>query len=457
MRLVAVGLDHTKTPAALRESVAMSADRRTEALRLLRAQYPGHEFAILSTCNRVELYSATDLDPTLTKTKEVDQNKLTEFLASFHGLNLRDLQSYITTYLDDDVVSHLFRVSSSVESLVLGEGQILGQVREAYQIADSAQSVGWILHSVFQHALKIGKKVRENTGLGVGKLSVASVAVDLAREVFDRFDDKTVLVIGAGKMAELALTHLMGLKPGRVMVINRSLPRAQQLAEQFDGIAYGYDQLNQALIEADLVVSTTASAEPIIKKEVYARIQKARRYRLALILDIALPRDFDDRIGQLDQVMLYNVDDLKSQVERNMAQRRGGLNAAQLLIETETANCLSAIRHQRHASSVLKSLGDHADQIRESELEIMFSKMTNISDKDRKAIELMAHRLQNQILHEPRAALRSNAKTPDQMQMSLPAAVGHLFGLGKGFNYRRNAGKKPNSKTKKPPEINSSE
>lgn len=265
MRLVAVGLDHTKTPAALRESVAMSADRRTEALRLLRAQYPGHEFAILSTCNRVELYSATDLDGTLTKSKEVDQNKLTEFLASFHGLNLRDLQSYTTTYLDDDVVSHLFRVSSSVESLVLGEGQILGQVREAYQIADSAQSVGWILHSVFQHALKIGKKVRENTGLGVGKLSVASVAVDLAREVFDRFDDKTVLVIG-GKMAELALTHLMGLKPGRVMVINRSLPRAQHLAEQFNGIAYGYDQLNQALIEADLVVSTTASAEPIIKR-----------------------------------------------------------------------------------------------------------------------------------------------------------------------------------------------
>ena len=445
MRLVAIGLDHTKTPAALREAVAMSAERLSEALRRLRSQFPGYEFTILSTCNRVEIYSATDIqhaDPALPK---LDGIALSEFLADFHGLNPRELQAHISIYNDEGVVGHLFRVSSSVESLVLGEGQILGQVRDAYQTAASAQSVGWILHSVFQHALKVGKKVRENTGLGVGKLSVASVAVDLAREVFDRFDDKTVLVIGAGKMAELALTHLMGLKPGRVVVVNRSLARGQQLAEQFGGIALGYDQLSQALVDADVVVSTTASAEPIMKKDVYARIQKARRYRLALILDIALPRDFDDRIGQLNQVMLYNVDDLKSQVERNMAQRRGGLNAAQNLIETETANCLAALRHQRHASSVLKNLGDHADQIREVELEALFSKLSNVSEKDRKAIELMAHRLQNQLLHEPRAALRSNAKSPNEMQLSLPAAVGHLFGLGQGFEYRRNTGRKLNS------------
>jgi glutamyl-tRNA reductase len=255
--------------------------------------------------------------------------------------------------------------------------------------------------------------------------------------VFDHFQDKTVLIIGAGEMAELALTHMAGLKPGRVLVVNRSLPRGQQLAEQFGGQAWEFSKLNQALVEADLIVSTTASSEVIVNLETFARVQRSRRYRLALILDIAIPRDFDDRIGQLDQVMLYNVDDLKSQVQRNMAQRRGGLNAAHQLIETETAACMAALRHQRHAANVLKELGDHADRLREAELKSLFERLSGLSDKDRKEIERMAHRLQNQLLHEPRAALRSSAKSADEQQLSLPAAVGRLFGLGEGWSYRR--------------------
>ncbi|MFM1802082.1 MAG: hypothetical protein RJA81_1434, partial [Planctomycetota bacterium] len=254
---------------------------------------------------------------------------------------------------------------------------------------------------------------------------------------FDHFNDKTVLVIGAGKMADLALTHLIGLKPGRVIVVNRSLPRAIALADQFGGEARDYDQLNQSLIDADLVVSTTSSSEPIVSLETYSRIQRSRRYRLALILDIAIPRDFDERIGQLDQVMLYNVDDLKEQVERNLAQRRGGLSAASRLIETEIATCMSALRHQKHASNVIRDLGIHADSIRQKEVESLFQRRPNLSDEDRKAIERMAFRLQNQILHEPRAALRNNARQVSDKTFSLPAAVGHLFALGIGISYRR--------------------
>lgn len=437
MRLVSLGLDHNKAPAALREAVAFTAQQLTEALGQLRRTYPGHEFVILSTCNRVELYAATDQDRLEHGKSCMTGDDLVRFLAGFHGVDATELARHCSIYHDDGVVGHLFRVSSSVESVVLGEGQILGQVRDAYQAATTAQSVGWILHAMFQHALRVGKKVRESTGLGVGKLSVASVAVDVARDVFDHFHDKTVLVIGAGKMAELALTHLIGLRPGKVVVVNRSLPRAVELANQFGGTALEYENLNQSLIDADLIVSTTASTEPVVSLETFSRIQRARRYRLALILDIAIPRDFDERIGQLDQVMLYNVDDLKEQVDRNMAQRRGGLSAATRLIDGEIAACLAALRHQKHASNVLRDLGAHADTIRQKEVEALFERRPNLSEDDRKAIERMAFRLQNQLLHEPRAALRSNAKTVSDQTFSLPAAVGHLFALGLGISYRR--------------------
>ena len=208
---------------------------------------------------------------------------------------------------------------------MLGEGQILGQVREAYRAAVERKTVGPILHTVFQTALKVGKKVRERTGMDQGKLSVASVAVDLAREVFDTFADKTVLVIGAGKMGDLTLQHLKALNPGRILITNRNPERAEAAAARWNGQAVPFDRLGQALIEADLVVSTTAAAEPIVTFDQYVRVQRARRNRLSLILDIAIPRDFDPRIGDLDQVTLYNVDDLRAQAEQNLpAAAEGG-------------------------------------------------------------------------------------------------------------------------------------
>ena len=197
-----------------------------------------------------------------------------------------------------------------------------------------------------------------------GKLSVASVAVDVAREVFDTFTDKVVLVIGVGKMGELTLQHLKTLRPGRIVVTNRSLERAEAAAARWGGQAVPFDRLNPALIEADLVVSTTAADEPIVTFDQYARVQRARRNRLALILDIAIPRDFDARIGDLDQVMLYNVDDLRAQAEQNLRRRRKGIDPALTIIERETAACYAALRHQRSAGAVLRQLGDNADAIR---------------------------------------------------------------------------------------------
>ena len=427
MRFLALGVDHRSAPTSVREALAFDGDKLEHGLRRLASEFPGLEAVVISTCNRVELHlAADDLDGV------PHRDEAARFLSRFHQFPLECFAAHLRDYADEQAVRHLFRVAASLESLVLGEGQILGQVKEAYQAAITARTVGPILHSVFQNALRVGKKVREVTGLDQGKVSVASVAVDLARDVFDSFADKTVLVIGAGKMAELTLAHLAALKPGRVVVVNRNPERARLMAARFQGETRPLDQLPDALIEADLVVSTTASDQPIVEFDLFSQVQRARRNRLALILDLAIPRDFEASIGELDQVLLYNVDDLNGQAELNRRARRQGIETAQAIIESETLACLNALRHQRAAGELQRMLGARFDEIRQRELERLFAARPDLDEADRQAIAHMAHRLQNQFLHQPRAALRSAVAETQHGDQPHPilTAVRHLVGLG---------------------------
>jgi len=427
VRLLALGVDHRSAPTTVREALAFNEGRVETGLDALTRAFPGNEFVILSTCNRVEIYAGGPSDAV----PEVDA--LTAFLAEFHGVPSELFAGHLVSHHDAGAVGHLFRVSSSLESLVLGEGQILGQVREAYRAAVARKTAGPVFHSVFQTALRVGKLVREKTGMDQGKLSVASVAVDLAREVFDTFADKTVLIIGAGKMGDLTLQHLKGLRPGRILITNRNPERAEAAAERWRGEAVPFDRLGQALVDADLVISTTAADEPIVTFGEYVRAQRARRNRLSLILDIAVPRDFDPKIGDLDQVTLYNVDDLRAHVDQNLKRRQKGIDPALLIIERETAACYATIQHQEAAGKVLKQLGNRADQIRERELENLFASLSQLSDSDREAIARMASRLQNQFLHHPRAAVRSAVAQADpELPHPLLSAVRDLFGLADG-------------------------
>ena len=432
MRLVTVGVDHRSAPATVREALAFNDDRAQGGLDALARTFPGNEFVILSTCNRVELYAGgpEDLAP--------GAEDLSDFLVDFHKIEPDFFAGHLVSYHDEGAVGHLFRVAASLESLVLGEGQILGQVREAYRAAVDRKAAGPVFHAVFQSALRVGKLVREKTGMDTGKLSVASVAVDLAREVFDTFTDKTVLVVGAGKMADLTLQHLKALNPGRIVITNRSPERARAAADRWGGVATPFEQLGQALVEADLVISTTAAAEPIVGLEQYQRVQRARRNRLSLILDIAIPRDFDPRIADLDQVTLYNVDDLRAQAEQNLNRRRKGVDPALVIIERETAACYAQLRCQQAAGMLLQQLGSHADAIRRRELDRLFSsrpELAALPEADRDAIAHMAARLQNQFLHHPRAAVRSAVAEPGAAHdhanpPPILSAVRHLFGLG---------------------------
>jgi glutamyl-tRNA reductase len=426
VRLLALGVDHRSAPASVREALGFDGTKCAAGLDLLAHTFPDNEFAILSTCNRVEIYVAGSPE-------HIPQtDALTDLLVKFHGIKSEMFSGHLVSFHDEGVIGHLFRVAASLESLVVGEGQILGQVREAYRAAVERKTAGPVFHAVFQNALRVGKLVRERTGMDQGKLSVASVAVDLAKGVFDSFADKTVLVVGTGKMGELTLQHLKRLEPGEVLITTRDPERAAAAASRWNARAVSFDRLGQALIAADLVISTTAATEPIVTLEQYLRVQRARRNRLALILDIAIPRDFDPRVGDLDQVTLYHIDDLRAQAEQNRLQRLKGVDPALVIIERETAACYALLRHQHDAGHLLRELGNHADQIRQRELSSLFATRPDLSEADREAIAHMAMRLQNQFLHHPRAAVRS-AATELYHDQNHPhpvlAFVRHVFGL----------------------------
>ena len=398
MRMAALGVDHRSAPTAIREALAFEGERRRRGLDALKTTAPGAEFVLLSTCNRVELYAAAEAD-------QPDEDALAAFLARSHGLPVAMLERYLVAHRDEGAVGHLFRVAAGLESLVLGESQILGQVRDAYKLAADCKAVGPILHHVFQRALRVGKRVREETGLDRGKCSVASVAVDVARAVFDRFEDKAVLVIGAGALGALTLQYLAALRPGALLVVNRDPARAHAVAARCGGRVVPVDRLDDALTEADIVVSTTAAPEPIVTVDRYARIQQERSDRLVVVLDLAVPRDFDPRIGALAQVMLYNVDDLRAQAEQNLQGRRAQIARARRIIEGESAACLAALQHRRAVGALVRQLGDSASTATRRELHRLFAAQHDLSDAQRTVIARTMSRLSNQLQRQPRAAL----------------------------------------------------
>jgi glutamyl-tRNA reductase len=400
--MLALGVDHRSAPTAVREALAFDGERRRRGLEALKADAPDTELVLLSTCNRVELYAAAEAGPP-------DAEALAASLARSRGVPVAMLEGHLLARRDDAAVGHLFRVAAGLESLVPGEGQILGQVRDAYKLASDCKAVGPILHHVFQRALRVGKRVREETGLDRGRCSVASVAVDVARAVFERFDDKAVLVIGAGAMGELTLQHLAALRPCALLVTNRDPERARAVAARRGGRAIPFDRLDGALAEADVVLSTTAAAGPIVALDRYARIQQVRGHRPALILDLAVPRDFDPRVGALEGVMLYDVDDLRAQAERNLQGRRAQIDGARLIVGRESAGCLAGLRHRRHAGALLRQLGDYAEGVLRRELDRLFAAQPDLTDAQRTVIARTMSRLSDQLLHQPRAALCSAA------------------------------------------------
>jgi glutamyl-tRNA reductase len=422
MMLMAVGCSHRTAPVEIREQVAFDQEKLAQALNKLAARY-GCEAVILSTCNRVELYLARP-----DELAGLDGELIAEFLAEFHQLSTAQLGPHLYERRQADAVQHLFRVAASLDSMIVGEGQIAGQVKRAHELAHEQGTAGPVLHALFQHAHQVAKRVRTETGISHGHVSVSSAAVDYVRQVFDHFDDKTIVVIGAGKMGELTLRHLRQLQPRRIWVANRSPEKAKLVAKSCGGTPLPWDELDVALLKADIVLSTTGAAEPIMTFERFQRIQQRRTRGPLVILDIAVPRDFDPRIHDGDRTCLFNIDDLKRIREQTLHDRQKHVLPAEAIVQEEVRQFLKEWARRRHGP-VIARLTQDLEAKRQSIVQQLMKRLNGrLSPEDRAYIEGAFRLLQNQFLHGPISALTEEPH--EGGRHTLLEAIRKLFGLG---------------------------
>ncbi|MEX0939142.1 MAG: glutamyl-tRNA reductase [Pirellulales bacterium] len=406
MKLQLIGCTHRLTPLAKRERLAFDAAQAAQALRGWRRQFPMTEAVLLSTCNRIELYTASEGDQACPS-----QDHVARFLADFHSLPVDEVVGDLFAHCGEDAVRHLFTVAASLDSMVVGEPQILAQVKQAYQLANTEQSTGPLTHGIFQAAVRVAKRVATETAIHQRRVSIPSVAVaDFASQIFEHFDDKQVLVVGAGEMAEETLRYLRDEGARRITVINRSGEKAAALAAEWNGEVAPWERLHAELIRADLVVSTTSAAQAIVNLDDYQNHVAPQRYQRTLfILDLAVPRDFDPAIGQCKGVYLFSLDDLSRACERNREQRDKELPAALAIVEEETKN-FTAQWYHRLSTPVISQLLEGAQESKGQEIERLLAKLPELDERQRQEVIRAFDRLVNKLLHPPLESLRDESR-----------------------------------------------
>ncbi len=402
MPLLALGLNHQTAPLALREKVAMDAGQLPAALDGLAAVPGVEEAALLSTCNRTEVYAQVAMG---------QERAVAAWLARHHGLAPDALDAYLYEHRDESAVRHLFRVATGLDSLVLGEPQILGQVKDAWQAARARSRLRSSLDRLFQQSFSVAKRVRTDTRIGAHPVSVAFAAVRLARQVFSELDRATVLLVGAGDTIELAARHLVEARARRLLVANRTLEHAQALASQHGGYALPLAELARHLPEADIVISATAAREPVIRREAVRAALKARKHRPMFLLDLAVPRDIEAGVGELPDVYLYTVDDLEQVIEENRASRREAAAQAEAIIELQVDHFMAWWRAQGRQDA-LRTLRGRAEAQRDEALARAREQLAAGKPAD-EVLALLAHQLTNKLLHGPSSALRQAALDGD--------------------------------------------
>jgi glutamyl-tRNA reductase len=410
MSLFALGLNHNTAPLAVRERVVFHVERIREALGEIK-RHLASEAAILSTCNRTELYLAAE------KPAAVAQ-----WLAQYHRLEPSELQRYLYTLPREQAVRHAFRVASGLDSMVLGEPQILGQMKEAARTAESAGTLGTVLHKLFQRTFAVAKEVRSTTSVGAASVSMAAAAVKLAARIFPSLKDQKVLFIGAGEMIELCATHFAAQGPTRLTVANRTLERAEKLAHRFNGHAIELKALADQLHEYDIVVSSTASSLPILGKGLVSRALRARRHRPMFMVDLAVPRDIEQEAGELDDVFLYTVDDLAQIVSDNRDARRSAVEQAEAIIETQVGQFMHWMQ-ARESVPLIRALREQGEQARLEELERALRHLRRGDDAGA-VLEALSHGLTNKLLHAPTQALNEAA---GEERRALADTIARLF------------------------------
>jgi len=405
MQLFAFGVNHKTAPVDIREKLAFPEDSLAPALREVCSNGDAGEAAILSTCNRTEVYAGA-------QNENIDRT--VEWLCDNARISCRELQPHLYRHSGSDAVKHAFRVASGLDSLVLGEPQILGQMKTAFTLAHKAGATGKMLNRMFQQTFSVAKKVRTDTAIGASAVSVAYAAVALARQIFSDLGERTVMLIGAGEMIELAVRHLSEAGIGHIIVANRTVEKAQKLADDFGGEAIALMELPDRLHEADIVISSTGSQLPLIGKGMVENALKKRKHRPMFLVDIAVPRDMEPEISRLNDVYLYTVDDLQQVVEQNMQARRDAAREAEHIIDVEVGRFMHWVR-SLDAEPVIRTLREQANDVSQQELQKAI-KLLNKGEEPEKVIAHLARSLTNKLTHAPSHTLR-NHQFDEQLTM----------------------------------------
>ncbi|TPQ29202.1 glutamyl-tRNA reductase [Methylomonas koyamae] len=395
MTLLAVGINYNTAPVAVRERLAFPSEALEATLKNLWSIREISEAAILSTCNRTEFYCQAEHDA---------QSSLVTWIADTKQIKPAEFTPYLYSYKDSQSIRHMFRVACGLDSMILGEPQILGQMKTAYHAASQAGTLGRNLSKLFQHTFSAAKKVRTDTAIGSSPVSVAFAAVQLAQQIFDKLSDQTALLIGAGETIELTARHLFQHGIGRIIIANRTYDKAHVLATQFNGYAISLAELPNHLAEADIVVSSTASQLPILGKGRVESAIKIRKHKPMFMVDLAVPRDIEAEVGQLRDVYLYTVDDLQHTVNQNMDSRRRAAEQAEEIIDTQVEHFLAWLRSQG-AQETIRDFRAQAEKTRDEALQRAIAQL-NTGANAEDVLQRLAHTLTNKLIHTPCAQLR---------------------------------------------------
>src|SRR5882672_660886 len=404
MQLFAFGINHQTAPLTVREQVVFHAENLIGALRELVDHRPVKEAAIISTCNRTEVYCSTS-----------DPHAAVDWMAGYHHLKSHQIEQYIYQLPQEKAVKHAFRVASGLDSMVLGEPQILGQFKQAVRTAQAAGTLGLLLNKLFQRTFAVAKTVRTETEIGAATVSMAAAAVGLAQRIYPSISEQNVLFVGAGEMIELTATHFAAQHPKRMTFANRTLERAQGLADRFLGRAITLNELSSQLASHDIVVSCTASTLPIIGKGLTESALRARKHRPMLMYDLAVPRDVEGEVGALDDVFLYTVDDLGKIAREGMDVRSNAVAQAEVIIENQVTDFMRWVGN-RELVPAIRALRDSAERARRHEMERALRRLAK-GDDPQVVMEQLSHALAAKLLHAPTHAL-SHAQDEDREQLA---------------------------------------
>ncbi len=424
MPFVLSGISHHTAPIDVRERLSIPEHRLPSALTALMEHKGVREAVLLSTCNRVEVYAMIDSD-----TVEKAHDLVTNYFASYHHLSRSEFSSCLYLKSEQAAAEHLMRVASGLESLIIGEMQILGQVRQALRVAQETETIGSILTNLFQQAITTSRRVQNETGIGRGAFSIGHAAVDLATHMFTDLSAATVLILGAGKMSELTARHLLSNGVRSVVVANRTFERAKQMADAFGGRAVHYDVFPDELVNADIVIASTAAPHFIVRKEMLQPIIKRRRGKPLFLIDIAVPRDIDPHVEELDNVFLYNIDDLQAVVQEEGAQRLAEAQRAETIAQDETERFMAWYR-SRSAVPVISELKSRLERIRQDDLALLRAKLRHLPEKEWQAIETATLAMMNHVAREPVLRLKRETEgSPNEERYDLFSATREIFGL----------------------------